>query len=63
MYVMRSGTVEIERDGKIVETVTAGGIFGEMALIDGVAASRDGACQDGLRGRSHYRKELPVPGA
>jgi CRP/FNR family transcriptional regulator, cyclic AMP receptor protein len=35
MYVVRSGTVEIERDGKIVETVTAGGIFGEMALIDG----------------------------
>jgi CRP-like cAMP-binding protein len=35
MYVVRSGTVEIERDGKVVETVTAGGIFGEMALIDG----------------------------
>jgi CRP/FNR family transcriptional regulator, cyclic AMP receptor protein len=35
MYVVRSGTVEIDRDGKIVETVTAGGIFGEMALIDG----------------------------
>ena len=36
MYVVRSGTVEIERDGKVVETVTAAGIFGgEMALIDG----------------------------
>jgi len=35
MYVVRSGTVEIERDGKVVETVTAGGIVGEMALIDG----------------------------
>lgn len=35
MYVVRAGEVEIERDGKVVETVTAGGIFGEMALIDG----------------------------
>ncbi|MGD9502573.1 MAG: cyclic nucleotide-binding domain-containing protein [Methyloceanibacter sp.] len=35
MYVVRSGEVEIERDGKVVETVKAGGIFGEMALIDG----------------------------
>ena len=33
MYVIRSG--EVERDGKIVETLSAGGIFGEMALIDG----------------------------
>ncbi len=35
MYVVRSGEVEIERDGKVVETLAAGGIFGEMALIDG----------------------------
>ena len=35
MYVIRSGEVEIERDGKIVESLSAGGIFGEMALIDG----------------------------
>ncbi len=35
MYVIRKGEVEIERDGKIVETLSAGGIFGEMALIDG----------------------------
>jgi CRP-like cAMP-binding protein len=35
MYVIRSGEVEIERDGKIVEMLSAGGIFGEMALIDG----------------------------
>jgi CRP-like cAMP-binding protein len=35
MYVIRSGEVEIERDGKIVENLSAGGIFGEMALIDG----------------------------
>jgi len=35
MYVIRSGEVEIERDGKVVESLSPGGIFGEMALIDG----------------------------
>jgi CRP/FNR family cyclic AMP-dependent transcriptional regulator len=35
MYVIRNGEVEVERDGKIVETLSTGGIFGEMALIDG----------------------------
>ncbi|MCJ7597150.1 MAG: cyclic nucleotide-binding domain-containing protein, partial [Methyloceanibacter sp.] len=35
MYVIRSGEVEIERDGKVVEKLTDGDIFGEMALIDG----------------------------
>lgn len=35
MYVIRNGEVEVERDGKIVETLSGGGIFGEMALIDG----------------------------
>jgi CRP/FNR family transcriptional regulator, cyclic AMP receptor protein len=35
MYVIRSGEVEIERDGKVVEKLSRGGIFGEMALIDG----------------------------
>jgi CRP/FNR family cyclic AMP-dependent transcriptional regulator len=35
MYVIRNGEVEVERDGKIVEMLSAGGIFGEMALIDG----------------------------
>lgn len=35
MYVVRSGEIEIERDGTVVETLSGGGIFGEMALIDG----------------------------
>src|SRR3990172_2954078 len=35
MYVIRWGEVEIERNGKIVENFSAGGIFGEMALMDG----------------------------
>jgi CRP/FNR family cyclic AMP-dependent transcriptional regulator len=33
MFLIRS--VEIERHGKVIETLGPGGIFGEMALIDG----------------------------
>jgi CRP/FNR family cyclic AMP-dependent transcriptional regulator len=35
MYVVRSGEVAIEKDGKILATLGAGDILGEMALIDG----------------------------
>lgn len=35
MYVVRSGELAIERNGKVMETVGPGGVFGEMALIDG----------------------------
>jgi len=35
MYVVRSGEIEIERNGQVIETLSGGGIFGEMALIDG----------------------------
>src|SRR5215210_5744335 len=36
MYVIRSGEVVIERgEGRPMETLGTGGIFGEMALIDG----------------------------
>ncbi len=35
MYVLRSGLVDIERNGKVIHTVKPGGVFGEMALIDG----------------------------
>ena len=63
MYVIRTGEIEIERDGKVVEKLGPGGIFGEMALIDGAprAAYRDG--QDGLRGRPDYREDVPIPRA
>jgi CRP-like cAMP-binding protein len=39
MFVVRSGEVDIERDGKVIETLSAGGVFGEMALIDGAPRS------------------------
>ena len=35
MYVVRTGEVTIERGGRVMETLSGGGIFGEMALIDG----------------------------
>jgi CRP/FNR family cyclic AMP-dependent transcriptional regulator len=35
VFLIRSGEVEIERNGKVIETLGPGGIFGEMALIDG----------------------------
>ncbi len=33
MFALIAGTVEIRINGKVVETVGAGGVFGEMALI------------------------------
>jgi CRP/FNR family transcriptional regulator, cyclic AMP receptor protein len=39
MFVIRSGEVVIERSGKVMEIVPPGGIFGEMALIDGAPRS------------------------
>jgi CRP/FNR family transcriptional regulator, cyclic AMP receptor protein len=37
MYAVVEGEVDISVNGKIVETVGPGGIFGEMALIEGDA--------------------------
>ena len=39
MYAVREGEVELLVEGKIVETVGPGGIFGEMALIEHEARS------------------------
>lgn len=35
MYLVRSGEIQIELNGKVIETLAQGGIFGKMALIDG----------------------------
>jgi CRP/FNR family transcriptional regulator, cyclic AMP receptor protein len=35
MYIVRSGTVDISIGNRLVETVQANGMFGEMALVDG----------------------------
>lgn len=34
MYAVIEGQVEIVKDGKVLESIGPGGIFGEMALID-----------------------------
>ena len=34
MYAVKEGEVDIVFEGKVVETVGEGGIFGEMAIID-----------------------------
>jgi len=39
MYVVRSGEVEIRCGDLVVETLQTGGMFGEMALIDGTHRS------------------------
>lgn len=35
LYVLKSGEVEIRLGNRLLEKVTSGGIFGEMAIIDG----------------------------
>jgi CRP-like cAMP-binding protein len=39
MYAVRAGQVEIVSDGRVLETIDTGGIFGEMALIESVPRS------------------------
>jgi CRP-like cAMP-binding protein len=39
MYVVLSGEVEIVAYGEVLDRVGAGGLFGEMALIDGLPRS------------------------
>ena len=39
MYVIRNGEVTVEHGGRVIETLAGGGIFGEMALIDGSVRS------------------------
>lgn len=34
LYVVKSGTVTLSANGRVLETVGGGSIFGEMALID-----------------------------
>jgi CRP/FNR family transcriptional regulator, cyclic AMP receptor protein len=41
LYVVQEGKVEIRVAGDVVEIVGPGGIFGEMAMIDGSVRSAD----------------------
>jgi CRP-like cAMP-binding protein len=46
MYVVKSGAVDIRRGKRTLETVETGGIFGEMALVDGARRSADAIAHD-----------------
>jgi CRP-like cAMP-binding protein len=39
MYAVQSGCIDLIIGGRVVETVSEGGVFGEMSLIDGSARS------------------------
>ncbi len=46
MYVVKSGAIDIRRGNRTLETIEAGGIFGEMALVDGARRSADAIAHD-----------------
>jgi len=41
MFMIRSGTVEVQVNGVVVEEISEGGIFGEMALLEHSPRSAD----------------------
>jgi CRP-like cAMP-binding protein len=45
MFAVLDGTVLIQKDNVLLEEIPAGGIFGEMALVDGAARSADAIAQ------------------
>ncbi len=63
MYVIRSGELDIVKSGKVMETLGPGGVFGEMALIDGSPRVATVTRQDRLRAGANQREELPLPRA
>jgi len=61
MYVVTSGEVEITLRGKLLETVRAGSVFGEMALIGRSRAQRGSRSEDRRAGRDHRSQSVSVP--
>jgi len=41
LYVVQKGKIQIRVSGHVVESIGPGGIFGEMAMIDGSTRSAD----------------------
>ena len=49
MYLVKSGRVRIQVGDRVLETVEEGGLFGEMALVDGLARSARAVSRRRLR--------------
>ncbi len=49
MYAVVEGEVNIVKDGKVIETVLADGIFGEVALIDNLPRSASAVAKTDCR--------------
>ena len=49
MYVVLAGEVDVILRGKVLENIRAGGIFGEMALIDHLERSADAVAKTDVR--------------
>jgi len=45
MFVVIDGEVDVLLEGKLIETVRSGGVFGEMALIDSGPRSATAICR------------------
>ncbi|MCF3629041.1 cyclic nucleotide-binding domain-containing protein [Thalassospiraceae bacterium LMO-SO8] len=63
-YLVQSGSVEIYREGsgEVLSTIGAGGIFGEMALIDGkpraASARSAGGCTVVVINRANFQHRM-----
>lgn len=49
MYAVLEGEVEIVRQGRVLETITAGSVFGEMALLDQLPRSASAVTKTNCR--------------
>ena len=43
-YVISSGTVHVERDGRFVRSMSSGGFLGEVALMEGTERTATATC-------------------
>lgn len=48
-YVVRSGVIQLRGAGRVLDTLGEGGIFGEMAIIDGCVRSASAVAMEDTR--------------
>ena len=61
LYVIRSGQVEIQLGNRLLATLEANEIFGEMALIEFGAPQRHRDRENRRRPGAHFEKGFPHP--